>query len=134
MSSGGGMNCWLGFWIDGGNGAESYVNGDSGWHRTGATWNSDFSGSISKAGSTVTVTVARSAIGMSADGTLLFDVYTSGGGSSDGALDALSTNSPSISNWHDSFTTTNALSYVLPAPGAVALVGLAGLVARRRKA
>ena len=134
MSSGGGMNYWLGTWIDGGNGAESYVNGGSSWNRTGATWNGDFSGSISKSGSTVTLSVARSAIGMSSDGTFLFDVYTSGGGGGDGALDALSTSSPSIANWGDSFTTTNALSYSIPAPGAVALIGLAGLVARRRKA
>jgi uncharacterized protein (TIGR03382 family) len=39
-----------------------------------------------------------------------------------------------MANWGDSFTTTNALSYAIPAPGALALVGLAGLVARRRKA
>jgi hypothetical protein len=134
MSSGGGMNYWLGSWIDGGNGAESYVNGGSTWNRTGATWNGDFSGSISKAGSTVTLTVARSAIGMSADGTFLFDVYTSGGGGGDGALDALSVSTPAIANWGDTFTTTNGLSYAIPAPGAVALVGLAGLIARRRKA
>jgi uncharacterized protein (TIGR03382 family) len=41
---------------------------------------------------------------------------------------------PAIANWGDTFTTTNALSYAIPAPGAVALIGLAGLVARRRKA
>ena len=134
MSSGGGMNYWLGSWIDGGNGAESYTNGGSSWNRTGATWAGDFAGSISKSGSTVTLTVARSAIGMSSDGTFLFDVYTSGGGGGDGALDALSTSSPSIANWGDTFTTTNALSYAIPAPGAVALVALAGMVARRRKA
>jgi hypothetical protein len=110
------------------------VNGGSTWNRTGATWNGDFSGSISKAGSTVTLTVARSAIGMSADGTFLFDVYSSGGGGGDGALDALSVSTPAIANWGDTFTTTNGLSYAIPAPGAVALVGLAGLIARRRKA
>lgn len=133
MSSGGGMNYWIGSWVDGGSGAETYDNGST-WNRTGATWAGNFPGSITAGGSNVTITVARSAIGMSADGTFLFDVYSSGGGGGDGALDALSVSTPSIANWGDSFTTTNALSYAIPAPGAVALIGLAGLVARRRKA
>ena len=61
-------------------------------------------------------------------------LFRSGGGGGDGAIDALSTNSVSMANWGDSFTTTNALSYSIPAPGALALVGLSGLIARRRKA
>jgi hypothetical protein len=134
MSSGGGMNYWIGSWVDGGNGAESYENTLSGWNRTGATWASNFAGSITSGGSNVTITVARSAIGMSADGTFLFDVYSSGGGGGDGAIDALSVNTPSVLNWGDSFTTTNAFSYTIPAPGAIALVALAGVAARRRKA
>jgi len=133
MSSGGGMNYWIGSWVDGGSGAETYDNGAS-WNPTGATWAGNFPGSITAGGSNVTITVARSAIGMSADGTFLFDVYSSGGGGGDGALDALSVSTPAIANWGDTFTTTNALSYAIPAPGAVALVGLAGLIARRRKA
>lgn len=128
FSNGGGMNYWVGSWVDWGGGAQS-------WNNTGAGWNGPGSGaSIALNGSSVTLTVSRASIGMSADGTFLFDVYTSGGNSGDGAIDALSTNSPSMSNWGDSFTTTNALSYAIPAPGAVALVGLAGLIARRRKA
>jgi hypothetical protein len=40
-----------------------------------------------------------------------FDVYSSGGGENDGAVDALSVAATSISNWNDSFTTTAPLSF-----------------------
>ena len=128
FSNNGGMNYWVGTWVDGGGGAQVWDNGASGW-------NGPFGGSsISFSGSNVTITVNRAAIGMSGDGTFMFDVYTSGGGGGDGAIDALSTNAVSMANWGDSFTTTNALSYAIPAPGALALVGLAGVIGRRRKA
>ncbi|MFZ4723260.1 MAG: hypothetical protein ACOYMI_08970 [Phycisphaerales bacterium] len=127
FASNGGMNYWVGSWVDGGGGGQL-------WNNTAGGWNGPASASIALSGNNVTLTVSRAAIGMSGDGTFLFDVYTSGGGGGDGAIDALSTNAVSMANWGDSFTTTNALSYAIPAPGAVALVGLAGLVARRRKA
>ncbi|MGA0846924.1 MAG: hypothetical protein ACO3RV_10300, partial [Luteolibacter sp.] len=40
-----------------------------------------------------------------------FDVYTSGGGGGDGAVDALSASDTSISNWGDSFTTSEPLIF-----------------------
>ena len=50
------------------------------------------------------------------------------------AIDALSASSPSVANWGDTFTTTTGFSYtVVPAPGALALLGLAGLGRRSRK-
>ena len=128
FSNNGGMNYWVGTWVDWGGGAQTWENGSAGW--AGPSGGS----SISFSGTNVTITVNRAAIGMAGNGTFLFDVYTSGGGTGDGAIDALSTNSVSMANWGDSFTTTNALSYSIPAPGALALVGLAGLIGRRRKA
>ena len=128
FSNDGGMNYWFGSWVDWGGGAQL-------WNNTASGWAGPVPGaSITFSGNNVTMKVNRAAIGMAGNGTFLFDVYTSGGGGSDGAIDALSTNSASMSNWGDSFTTTNALSYSIPAPGAVALVGLAGLIGRRRKA
>jgi hypothetical protein len=131
FSNDGGMNYWVGSWVDWGGGAQAWSNSASGWAGPGP------GASISFSGNNVTLTVSRAAIGMSGDGTFLFDVYTSGGGGGDGAIDALSTNSVSMANWGDSFTTTSALSYTIgavPAPGAIALIGMAGLIARRRKA
>jgi len=130
FSNNGGMNYWVGSWVDGGGGGQL-------WNNTASGWSGPASASIAFSGNNVTLSVSRAAIGMSGDGTFLFDVYTSGGGNGDGAIDALSTNAVAMANWGDSFTTTNALSYTIgavPAPGAIALLGAAGLLARRRKA
>jgi hypothetical protein len=89
--------------------------------------------------STITYGVSIASIGMSIGDTFSFDAYSSGGGGSDSAIDALANPSVAVTSWgqaYDSGTSTS-LSYTLtaiPAPGAIALVGLAGLVARRRKA
>lgn len=146
MSSNGGMTHWIGSWVDGGGGSELRTNGSSGWSLTGATYNGNFGGFTVSAGanSTITYTVSRAAIGMVGDGTLYFDAYSSGGGGGDGAIDALSRSNASVSNWGDSFTTAGvagsnaasttggAFAYVIPAPGALALLGAAGLVSGRR--
>jgi hypothetical protein len=128
FASNGGMNYWVGSWVDSGGGSQLWSNGASGW--SGPASNAGFSFS----GNNITYTISRAAIGMSGDGTFFFDAYSSGGYGGDSAVDALSVNTPSISNWAGPFTTTNAFSYTIPAPGAIALVALAGVAARRRKA
>ena len=58
------------------------------------------------------------------------------GGSGDGAIDALANPNVSVTSWGDSYTSTgaNIFSYtVVPAPGALALLGLAGLVGSRKR-
>ena len=142
MSANGGMTNWLGGWVDGGGGAEnrSHEIFDR-WGLTGATYNSNF-GNFALAGrtqSTITYGVSIASLGMSIGDTFRFDAYSSGGGNGDSAVDALANPNVAITSWgqaYDSGTSTS-FSYTLtaiPAPGAIALVGLAGLVARRRKA
>ena len=140
MSANGGMTNWLGGWVDNGGGAENYSNQTS-WNLTGATYNSNF-GNFALAGrsqSTITYGVSIASLGMSIGDTFRFDAYSSGGGGGDSAVDALANPNVAITSWgqaYDSGTSTS-FSYTLtaiPAPGAIALVGLAGLVARRRKA
>ena len=140
MSANGGMTNWFGSWVDGGGGAENRSNQTS-WGLTGATYNSNF-GNFALAGrtqSTITYGVSIASIGMSIGDTFSFDAYSSGGGSDDSAIDALANPSVAVTSWgqaYDSGTSTS-FSYTLtaiPAPGAIALIGLAGLVARRRKA
>jgi hypothetical protein len=142
MSANGGMTNWLGGWVDGGGGAEnrSHEIFDR-WGLTGATYNSNF-GNFAFSGrlqSTITYGVSIASLGMSIGDTFRFDAYSSGGGNGDSAVDALANPNVAITSWgqaYDSGTSTS-LSYTLtaiPAPGAIALVGLAGLVARRRKA
>ena len=140
MSANGGMTNWFGSWVDGGGGAENRSNQTS-WGLTGATYNSNF-GNFALAGrtqSTITYGVSIASIGMSIGDTFRFDAYSSGGGSGDSAIDALANPNVAITSWDQAYDsgTSTSFSYTLtaiPAPGAIALIGLAGLVARRRKA
>jgi hypothetical protein len=142
MSSNGGMTHWIGSWVDGGGGSQLWTNGGSGWSGPGATAGYVIAGG---ANSTITYTVSRASIGMVGNGTLYFDAYSSGGGGGDGAIDALSRSNASVSNWGDSFTTSGvasgtsasttggAFAYVIPAPGALALLGVSGLLGAKRR-
>ena len=142
MSANGGMTNWLGGWVDGGCGAEnrSHEIFDR-WGLTGATYNCNFGNFALAAGaqSTITYGVSIASVGMSIGDTFRFDAYSSGGGGGDSAVDALANPNVAITSWGQAYNsgTSNSFSYTLtaiPAPGAIALIGLAGLVARRRKA
>ena len=139
-SPSGGMTSWLGSWVDGGGGAENRTFSGGNWSLTGATYNGNF-GTIALAPgaqSTVTLTVSLASLGLSAGSTFYFDAYSSGGGGGDGAVDALANPNVSISDWGGSYTSqgSNLFSYTvaaIPAPGAVALLALAGAVGSRRR-
>jgi hypothetical protein len=142
MSSNGGMTHWIGSWVDGGGGGQLWTNGGSGWSGPASPAGFAVSGGAT---STITYTVSRASIGMIGDGTLYFDAYSSGGQGGDGAIDALSRSNATVSNWGDSFTTSGiasgtsasstggAFAYSIPAPGAFALLGVAGLLGARRR-
>jgi hypothetical protein len=90
----------------------------------------------SVSGATVTYTRNLSDLGLSIGSTFTFDVFSSGGGGGDSAVDALSKNLPSIANWGDTFNSDSTLRYtVVPEPTALLMVGLVGLagLTRRRK-
>ena len=134
----GGMTNWIGSWVDSGGGAENRSWAASSWGLVGATYNSNF-GSFaiaSGAQSTITYTVSMASLGLAAGNTFYFDAYSSGGGSGDSAVDALANPNYAISSWGGPYTsssTTGILSYTIPAPGAIALLGLAGLVGSRKR-
>ncbi len=140
MSANGGMTNWFGSWVDSGGGAENRSNQTS-WGLTGATYMGNFGNFAFVAGaqSTITYGVSIASIGMSIGDTFSFDAYSSGGGNADSAIDALANPNVAVASWGQAYDSgaSNSFSYTLtaiPAPGAIALVGLAGLVARRRKA
>ncbi len=134
----GGMTNWIGSWVDQGGGAEKYSWAPSSWGLVGATYNSNF-GSFaiaSGAQSTITYTVSMASLGLAAGNTFYFDAYSSGGGSTDSAVDALANPNYAISSWGGPYTsssTTGILSYTIPAPGALALLGVAGLIGARKR-
>jgi len=139
MSANGGMTNWLGAWVDGGGGAENYSH-QTQWGLTGATSTSNFGNFAFAAGaqSTITYGVSIASIGMSIGDTFRFDAYSSGGGGGDSAVDALANPNVAITSWGQAYDsgTSNSFSYTLaaiPAPGAIALVGLAGFIGTRRR-
>jgi MYXO-CTERM domain-containing protein len=72
-------------------------------------------------------------MGLSAGQTFYFDVATSGGGNDPG-VDHLSRSTPATPGWGTASIAGPFLSYtVTPAPGAVALLGVAGLIGARRR-
>jgi hypothetical protein len=136
MSANGGMTHWLGSWVDSGGGSQLWTNGSSGW--SGPASPAGFTLSAG-AQSTVSFTASIASLGMSIGDTFAFDAYSSGGGSGDSAIDALANPNFAVSNWGDAYNsgTSTSFTYTLgavPAPGAIALIGAAGLLARRRKA
>ena len=144
MSANGGMTNWIGSWVDGPvdarGGAENRSNQTS-WGLTGATYNGNFGGFSLSAGaqSTITYTVSIASLGMSIGDTFSFDAYSSGGGGGDSAVDALANPNYAISSWGAAYNSgaSNSFSYTrgaVPAPGAVALICVAGLMGRRRRA
>ncbi|MFM8816310.1 MAG: MYXO-CTERM sorting domain-containing protein, partial [Phycisphaerales bacterium] len=134
-SASGGMNYWVGSWVDSGGGAQRWAYNGSSWSEVAATYSSGF-GSFSFVNNQLTYTMSLASLGLSIGNTFYFDAYSSGGGP-DSAIDALANPNVSVSGWGGPYTSGGSnpiYSYtVVPAPGAVALLGLAGLMARRRR-
>ena len=133
-STAGGMDFWVGSWVDSGGGAQLYNYSTGSWSFPPAA----LGGFVRAAGaqSTITYTLSLASLGLNNGDTFFFDAYSSGGGSGDGAIDALANPNVTITSWGGSYTSTgaNIFSYtVVPAPGAIALLGLAGLVGSRKR-
>ncbi|MCA0389591.1 MAG: T9SS type A sorting domain-containing protein [Bacteroidetes bacterium] len=108
-STDGGMDFWCGTWVDGGGGSQL-------WQYNGS-WNlnsplSEFS-ITPGAQSIINMKVTSASIGLNAGDDFYFDVYSSGGGATDGAVDALSNPAVTITSWSQPYTSspTSALSF-----------------------
>jgi len=134
--NGQGIDYWIGTWADDGGsgfgGEVRQMNADNSNNLLAATYlgSAGFSGTA--VGNTVTWSIARSMIGMSSDGTFTFDLITTGGGNDPG-VDHLSRSDSSTSAWGETSVSGNFLSYSIPAPSALALLGLGGIAAGRRR-
>ncbi|MCU0797471.1 MAG: thrombospondin type 3 repeat-containing protein [Akkermansiaceae bacterium] len=106
-----GMTHWIGSWVDG---VTPPASGNV-FTWSGTAWASTANlngtnGTVTRAAGPdyVEITTAVANLGLAPGETFSFDVYTTGGGGSDGAVDALSSSTASINNWGDTYT-TNAL-------------------------
>jgi hypothetical protein len=100
---------------------------------------------VAGANSTLTYTLSLASLGLAINDTFYFDAYSSGGGGSDSAVDALANPNVSITSWSQTYTSSTVGSgglglnsyQVVPEPSTYALLalsgaGLAGYIARRR--
>lgn len=133
----GGMDYWIGSWVNSGGGSQL-------WSYNGASWSGPTAlGSYTMtpgAQSTLSYTVALATLGLANGDTFYFDAYSSGGGSSDSAVDALSNPNISITGWSEVYTSSlggdGISSYTIPEPATMSLLGLGALAAfgfRRRR-
>ena len=133
----GGMDFWIGSWVNGGGGSQL-------WSYNGASW----SGPAALGSYTITpgvqsvldFMVPLATLGLSDGDTFYFDAYSTGGGGSDSAVDALSNPSVSITSWSQTYTSSESggglSAYTIPEPATLSLLGLgalSALVLRRRR-
>jgi hypothetical protein len=107
-----GMDYWVGTWVSGSGGGQFWTYSAGAWNQTGTA------PTVTKSTYTETIRFPFANMGLSTNSgnnTFEFDIYTSGGGGSDGAIDALSTTNQSAANWGDTFITTNVLTYTIQA-------------------
>ena len=105
-----GMDYWIGSWVDGGGGAQVWEYSGS-WNLTA---NPVVDLSNAAAGRTA-FSVSLADLGLSAGQTFRFDVFSSGGGGGDGAIDSLTNPGVTVSNWGDQYTASSLSSYTVAA-------------------
>lgn len=137
----GGLTHFAGTWADdGGSGAGGELHSYDGaaWSLTDATYlaGTEIQGDDSNhAAGTQRIALSLAALGLTAGDVLTFDVASTGGGGGDPGIDHLSLSSFSTDDWGNGSTSGAFLSYTVavPAPGSMALLGLGGIAAMRRR-
>lgn len=114
----------------------SWINGEGGnqlWSLLGDQWMNIMTLPQSVNWISNTVHLGFRVSGEMAGKTLNFDAVTSGGGGNDPGVDHLSRSDMATSGWGSGSVAGQFKSFtVIPAPGALALLGLAGLARSRR--
>jgi len=108
ISMGQGMDYWIGTWVDGGNGAQL-------WAYDGLLWNQSGAATVSKDSSSVTIRTPFADISKSVGDTVEFEVYTTGGGGGDPAIDALSNPNVTVTEWAGCYSSTLSSFYTIQA-------------------
>ncbi len=127
--NGASINTYFGAWVDGAGGAQAWSHSPAdGWMLWGSA-----TPAIDAASRTMTLSLGSVSYEDAANFFFDFDVATSGGGNDPG-VDHLSRSDMATTGWGTASVAGSFLHYqALPSPGAIALLGLAGLAARRRR-
>ena len=123
------IDYYIGSWVDASPNNSQLVS----WTGSAWNWGSEQYLTNSVSGNTVSWTFSLASMGLSAGQTIYFDVATSGGGNDPG-VDHISRSDMATPGWGTESVAGNFLAYTtVPTPGAIALLGLAGLAGRRRR-
>lgn len=139
VASTNGADYFIGGWADGGGGAELYRATATGWEFVSDAMHMNPAGMhvrlLNAAAGVFHVGLNDAAIGSPAPGSLIYlDVVTTAGGSSDPGVDHLSLGTIATPDWQTGSVSGDFLEYeVEPAPGSIAVLGVAGLLAGRRR-
>lgn len=137
MSSG--MDHWIAGWVDSiPAGAEFRSWTNPGWPLIKSTYSAPPNDLVAPTTTTNSVlyTIPLADLGLGNGSTFLFDVYSSGGGGGDGAVDALGNSAQSIGWWSDSYNSgslVNSYTVVIPEPASLSLLGIGALASLRRR-
>ena len=129
------INYWIGTWTDGGGGSQLWAYNGSSWSNTGALGSFTFSSTTNKA----VMTFSLSSMGLTVGDIFNFEVFSSGSGGGDAAIDSLNDPNVTTSDWGGTYNSTLSSSYeVVPEPSTYALLALSaaalgGYVIRRRR-
>lgn len=133
-----GMDYWVGSWMDSGRGAEVYQFASDAWARTATTYGQAAPLAVpTVSGNSFTLTIPLALLGLEPGESFDFDVYSSGGGGGDSAIDASSNPNIAASDWGVAYASGDNVStyQVVPEPASLGVAGLAavGLLVRRRR-
>jgi len=128
----GGMDYWIGSWVDGGGGAQL-------WTWDGAAWSGPASlGAFSftpGATSDVNFTVSLTSLGLALGDQFTFDAYSTGSGAGDTSIDSLANPSIAVTSWGETYTSKpvtfgggglNSYTVAVPEPSTMAAFGVVG--------
>lgn len=119
---------YVGSWVDAPSDNAQLWSWSDAWNLDGTVTNDQSQAGENK----VTWAFSRSWLGIGEGSTIFFDVATSGGGNDPG-VDHLSRSDLATTFWDQPSTSGEFLAYTVPAPGAVAVLALAGLGRSRRR-
>lgn len=131
------IDYYIGSWVDSPTSNAQFVSYTGGaWDWTNfVTFTNNVTTGTSTGGNFVSWTLSLASLGLVGGETIYFDIATSGGGNDPG-VDHLSRLDLATSGWGSASTSGNFLEYQVsgvPAPGALGLLGVAGLLGRRRR-
>ena len=135
-----GMDYWVGSWVDTTPpGAEIWTFSNNAWAKAATTYGEGVPLAAPVTGAnSVTITLPLAPLGLEPGESFDFDVYTSGGGGGDSAIDASSNPARAATDWGVAYASGNNVStytVVVPEPASLGVLALAAgaLLTRRRR-